>query len=208
MPRTERPAMTPKGGKSSQKILESAFKCIALRGCNNVTLREIADEAGVALSQLHYYYKNKDGLFNEVLKGMRERYSDGLGAKLSKSATRAEKIRDIIDYNRELLRNQTDLYRNFLEFFNLAMRSDEFGCDVNQFIDDIAAAISVHLSADLADAATSRRSENDALARMILASSFGIAMQYLLNRESADILAGFDILAASLNPARRYPEPA
>lgn len=37
--------MTPKGGKSSQKILESAFKCIALRGCNNVTLREIADEA-------------------------------------------------------------------------------------------------------------------------------------------------------------------
>lgn len=54
----------------SQKILDTAFKCISERGYANVSLRDIANEAGVVLSQLHYYYKNKEGLFTEVIKVM------------------------------------------------------------------------------------------------------------------------------------------
>jgi len=51
----------------SEKILSAAYGCISTRGYANVSLRDIADEAGVALSQLHYYYKSKEGLFKEVV---------------------------------------------------------------------------------------------------------------------------------------------
>lgn len=58
----------------SEKILLAAFKCISSKGYANVSLRDIADEAGVVLSQLNYYYKNKEGLFTEVVKMMIGKY--------------------------------------------------------------------------------------------------------------------------------------
>jgi len=47
----------------SGKILLAAYSCISTSGYANVSMRNIADEAGVVLSQLNYYYKNKEGLF-------------------------------------------------------------------------------------------------------------------------------------------------
>src|SRR5664280_204353 len=43
-------------------------------GWGAVTLREIAEESGVALSQLSYYFGNKDGLFAAVLERMQQEY--------------------------------------------------------------------------------------------------------------------------------------
>lgn len=54
----------------SQKILATAFECLASKGYANVSMRDIAGEAGVALSQLNYYYKNKQGLFTQVIDRM------------------------------------------------------------------------------------------------------------------------------------------
>jgi AcrR family transcriptional regulator len=58
----------------AQKILNAAFKCISERGYANVSLRDIADEAGVVLSQLNYYFKNKEGLFKEIVKTLARQY--------------------------------------------------------------------------------------------------------------------------------------
>ncbi len=44
----------------SQKILNTAFECLSIRGYANVSIRNIADEAGVALGQMTYYYRNKE----------------------------------------------------------------------------------------------------------------------------------------------------
>ena len=38
----------------SQKILDAAYRCIAQKGYARASLRDIAEDAGVALSQLNY----------------------------------------------------------------------------------------------------------------------------------------------------------
>ena len=58
----------------SQKILDAAFKCISKNGYANVSMRSIAEEANVVLSQVNYYYKNKEGLFIEVIRTLSKRY--------------------------------------------------------------------------------------------------------------------------------------
>jgi AcrR family transcriptional regulator len=60
--------MGKKADKTSQaqKILQTAFHCLSRKGYANVSMRDIADEAGVALSQLHYYYKSKEGFIIEL----------------------------------------------------------------------------------------------------------------------------------------------
>ena len=86
----------------SQKILLAAFECISSKGYANVSLRDIADEAGVVLSQLNYYYKNKEGLFTEVINMMMQKYLQEVESHLSKGTTAKEKILSLSPYIKSL----------------------------------------------------------------------------------------------------------
>ena len=50
-----------------------SFECISTKGYANVSMRDIAMRQ-VVLSQLNYYFKNKEGLFKEVVRMMIDKY--------------------------------------------------------------------------------------------------------------------------------------
>jgi AcrR family transcriptional regulator len=178
---------------TSQKILSAAFKCISEKGCATVNLREIAEEAGVVLSQLNYYFTNKETLFAEVLRKMRQDYVTHVETQMAQCTSTAEKIDVLIEYNRHLLHTNQALYRSFLDFFNLALWSNSFRDEMNQFLNEIAAVIEHNLGDQGAEMQKGRYSSSTQ-ARMILGSSFGIAMQHLMDPENDDILQCFEIL--------------
>jgi AcrR family transcriptional regulator len=188
--------MGAKNNETSQKILSSAFQCIARNGCNSVTLREIAEHAGVALSQLNYYHKNKEVLFSEVLKSMKQDYVQHVVSNMANRPSIKGKTQFLIEYNKHLLTDNRALYRAFLDFFNLAMWSESFRVEMNDFLDGIINAIERQISDDKSAPADELHHSPAALARMILATTFGIAMQYLMHPEQEDALDGFDILLA------------
>lgn len=49
------------------RILHAARKLFALRGLSETSTRAIAEEAGVNLAMIHYYYGSKDALYERVL---------------------------------------------------------------------------------------------------------------------------------------------
>ncbi|QLE00042.1 TetR/AcrR family transcriptional regulator [Galbibacter sp. BG1] len=57
--------MATKG--TDQKILEAAKKIFILKGYAGARMQEIADEANINKSMLHYYYKSKDVLFSKIM---------------------------------------------------------------------------------------------------------------------------------------------
>jgi TetR/AcrR family transcriptional regulator len=61
--------LTPKQEKDiSEKILLIAHKHFSVHGFAGARMQAIADEASVNKALLHYYFKNKQGLFHEVFK--------------------------------------------------------------------------------------------------------------------------------------------
>ena len=98
----------------SEKILLAAFKCISSKGYADVSLRDIASEAEVALSQLSYYYKNKEGLFVEVVKLLVQRYLLGIENCLQKSATVNGKISALVKYFQEMLVERPEILAWFI----------------------------------------------------------------------------------------------
>jgi len=179
---------------TSQRILSAAFKCISTKGAASVSLRDIADEAGVALSQLNYYYENRERLFAAVLRAMKLEYVSNAEARMARLKTLNERARFLIKYNQELLQTNKRLYRAFLDFFGLAMWSKSFQKEMNGFLMDISRVIEDQIEPVATDAAGSSAHSSAALATMILGTTFGIAMQYLMNPEHIEILDGFDIL--------------
>ena len=100
----------------AQKILEAAYECLSTRGYANVTMRNIADEAGVALSQLTYYYKSKEKLFTEVISKMASQYIREIETMMSTTVDLNEKIVSLTQYFKEMLRDKQKLLKLFIDF--------------------------------------------------------------------------------------------
>lgn len=74
-----------------EKILDAAYHCIAKQGYAHVTLRQIAKEAGVAVSQISYHYQNKEGLLLAVVTRAANKYQEYLQDYLKPDMTPKER---------------------------------------------------------------------------------------------------------------------
>ncbi len=188
--------------ETSQRILSAAFKCISSKGSASVSLRDIADEAGVALSQLNYYYDNRERLFAAVLRMMKQEYVSSVEMRMATFRTLSEKAHFLIEYNKELLQTNRRLYRAFLDFFGLAMWSKSFKKEMNGFLNDISRVIENQMTPLTTGEDGPRSHSAAALTSLILGTTFGIAMQYLMDTERQEILDGFDILLGVIRNER------
>lgn len=60
--------MTEKAKETEGLILDAARKVFISKGYDGTTMQRIAEEAGINKALLHYYYRNKDRLFEAVFK--------------------------------------------------------------------------------------------------------------------------------------------
>ena len=165
----------------SQKILLAAFECISSKGYANVSLRDIADEAGVVLSQLHYYYKNKEGLFTEVIKMMIQKYLQEVESHLSKGTTAKEKILSLIMYFQEMLDENPKLFRLLYDFTSMALWSASFGKLLRSLFEDLANLIEKHVLNNIPAKSNLRGYTPKSIARMLFGAMFGTAIQVILD---------------------------
>ena len=61
--KTTEPAREP---DSELRILKAAGKVFMMKGKLGASMQDIADEAGINRTLLHYYFRNKDKLFNTI----------------------------------------------------------------------------------------------------------------------------------------------
>ncbi len=55
-------------GEVRKKILDASLELFASKGYEGTSIRDIADKAGVTLPNIYYYFKDKEGLYQAVLK--------------------------------------------------------------------------------------------------------------------------------------------
>ena len=65
-PRRGRPTKQPRAEDRREKILDAAESHFSKHGFYGVTIREVAEEAGVDTALLHYYFDTKNGLLDAV----------------------------------------------------------------------------------------------------------------------------------------------
>src|SRR5438874_2209379 len=80
--------LTDRSIKTRDKILQAAFSVLSRQGYENSSIKEIAEEAGVAQGLVHYYFKSKQQLVLAVLAEVcREmKYGDEQGAAGAQAA--------------------------------------------------------------------------------------------------------------------------
>ena len=177
----------------AQKILEAAYECLSTRGYANVTMRNIADEADVALSQLTYYYKSKEKLFTEVISKMASQYIREIETMMSTTVDLNEKIVSLTQYFKEMLSDKQKLLKLFIDFAAQALWIPSFREQVDSLFDSLTELIERFiLNASQAHQSMPNYSSK-AIAKLILGALFGTSVQTLLSADKKDSFESFDL---------------
>lgn len=164
----------------SQKILATAFECLASRGYANVSMRDIAGEAGVALSQLTYYYRNKQGLFTQVINRMIRRYLHEIEDILTSAANPKERMALLVRYFKKLIREQPKLLMLFIDFTAQALWVPAFRKQVDELFDSITEMIETNILNGSENCESLHGHSSRSLAKLILGALYGTSVQVLL----------------------------
>ncbi len=180
----------------SQKILNAAFKCISERGYASVSLRDIADEAGVVLSQLNYYYKNKEGLFTEIIKTLAQQYLNEIEDNLKKGETEKEKMMHLIEYFQEMLKEKPELFKLLFDLTSMALWSESFKELLNDLFNNVVNLIETYIITDFSDERKLKYKSPITLSRMMLGTLFGMSIQVMLANGEEDMIDSLSSLKA------------
>lgn len=95
--------------ETEERIFNAAQTVFEKRGFDGARMQEIADEAEINKSMLHYYYRSKDKLFQEVFRaGVKQVFPQVL-AILKSEVSLAEKVNQIVDFYHNMFRENPHL---------------------------------------------------------------------------------------------------
>ena len=164
-----------RSGDTRTKILEAAFQILARQGYENTSIKDIAEEAGVAQGLVHYHFKSKQQLVLAVLAEVcREmEFGDAQGAAGAQAAY--EKFKN-------MLKGSQATHALYIQLIAMGLHDKELGAGVLNFvrqdrahIEDIARQVLAEREADPKPAR--------AIASVVEAAVLGIMVQNLIDPE-------------------------
>jgi len=96
---------------SEELILNAAVKVFTRKGYAGARMEEIAKEAGINRALLHYYFRDKETMFNIIFETRFKEFFTGMFGVFQSKASLTEKIRSIIDHEITVLSKHPDLAR-------------------------------------------------------------------------------------------------
>lgn len=96
---------------SEELILNAAIKVFTRKGYAGARMEEIAKEAGINRALLHYYFRDKETMFNLIFETKFKEFFTGVFGAFQSDAPFFEKIKRIIDHEITVLSKHPDLAR-------------------------------------------------------------------------------------------------
>ena len=122
--------------KTEQQILEAAYRVFQKKGKAGARMQEIADEAGINKSMLHYYFRNKESLFKKIFLQSMSEFLGSVIPLINNPGTRwEEKIKELVKHYILFMRHRPDL--PFFVMNEINQNSQEFFQHLNVNIGDI-----------------------------------------------------------------------
>jgi len=101
--------MVENNNTTENQIFEAALKVFHKKGLAGARMQEIADEAGINKSMLHYYFRSKEQLFSQIFLQSFKRFIGGILPLLNADNTWEEKIPEIMGHYANVMQNNPHL---------------------------------------------------------------------------------------------------
>jgi AcrR family transcriptional regulator len=163
-----------RGSDTRTRILEAAFTVLSRQGYENSSIKDIAEEAGVAQGLIHYHYKSKQMLVLAVLEYVCQKVEVGIAGEAGALAALAE--------TKAMLRDRRATNALYIQLIGVGLHDPAIGEGVRKFIredrahvEDIARQVLGERQADTSPAR--------GIAGVVWAAILGIIVQSLVDPE-------------------------
>jgi AcrR family transcriptional regulator len=185
--------------ETREKILQAAFRTLSRKGYENTTVKDIAEEAGVAPGLLHYYFKSKQAVVLAVLAMCCAKMQQPYAVDSTPSVLEA------FEHFKAALRTERDTNRLYVELLGVGLHDPEVGAGVLEFVRQDRGNIEAAARDVLAGGEMPSRMA-PALAAAVWGATFGIMIQHLVDPDF-DADAAVDALAAmAIATVTRQPD--
>src|SRR5688572_18940513 len=178
-PRSARRRVQPRGEDMRARIIAAAHEILARDGYEKASIREIANEAGVARGLVHYYFATKEELLVAVAQAAAAELGERMG-KLREKVAGADFAAAAFDTHRDRVGSDPSWYRLRYDLFALALRKPAFRDEVAALFRGARRGIETGLARSNAARDATR---DQALAAILAACFDGLALQKLVDPE-------------------------
>lgn len=172
--------------KVAEKILNTAFECLSTRGYANVTMRNIADDAGVALGQMTYYFKSKEALFLKVIHMMERQYLHEVESRLESTSDEKQMLAALVAFFKELVRDNPKFFRLFIDFTAQALWSPPFREQLDNLFRNLTELIERNMKIGTESNDRYHGYSPQSVAKLILGALLGTSIQIILGYDRDD----------------------
>ena len=187
-----------------QAIIRSAYEIMGRDGFVNVSMSDIAGEAGISKALLHYYFKDKDELVGEIYRFAMSEYLDIALSVLNAPLPIGERIDRLIESFHVFIQKNPNWFTVVMELTILGLQNPNRKQEIfsqHVFIRDLTADV---LRRAKREGEFSLDIDENVLASIMLAMANGFAMSYSIAREATDTLSFFayfkEMIMALINP--------
>ena len=179
--------------ETREKILQAAFTVLSRQGYENTSIKDIAEEAGVAQGLVHYHYKSKQQLVLAVLEFVCEKVEIGTAGEAG--ALQA------FEQTKAMLRDKENRDGNalYIQLIGVGLHDPVIGNGVRQFITAERTHVTELAAQVLAERGQATQPAGG-IAGVVWAAVLGIMIQGLVDPdfdtdEAVDTLAAMSLTA-------------
>ncbi|UCD33293.1 MAG: TetR/AcrR family transcriptional regulator [Desulfobacterales bacterium] len=110
--------------KRREQIVWALYDCLAEKGHEKVTIKEIAAQANLPPGVIHYYFKSKDEIVSILAEAIIEKYSKILDLRVDEASSSEQRIDLIINFLVDLIFDRP-LNRVFYNLIQMAFEREQ-----------------------------------------------------------------------------------
>jgi AcrR family transcriptional regulator len=183
-----------------QQITWALFDCLASKGHEKATIKEIAARAQLPPGVIHYYFKSKDEIISTLAQVIVEKYSHKLETRLSKKNPKEERIRSAVDFIVDELIFDATLNRVFYNLIQMAIERAELRDVMRQMFREYRDRLARFLSE------VGVKSRDDTLGAAIVAMAEGFSLQLMVQPDAVSRDAVHQTILQLLGPLHQVPK--
>jgi len=183
-----------------EALLAAAERTILAEGFAGASTRTIAQEAGVPLSLLHYYFGGKEGLLVALVERARDRNRAAVRERFGGPGTASVRAAAAMATARDTFLGDGGSVRLLLELAVAALHNERLHAEVKRLYAEAMQSLSVG-ACDLLEGSGFKGRETiapDAVASLVLAAGLGLALQRMLGVDRRATEEAFDALSSLL----------
>ena len=158
---------------------------MASKGYANVSTRDIASEAGVALSQLNYYFKTKEKLYRAVIDRAVHTLIDELKEIFARGMSKRENFSSMIDYCKDKIHTEPELMKLLLDFTVQAMWNKGIRIYIYGLFRELNVLVQKYIIKDNEEQKTFKGVPVDYVAEIAIYGVFGVTLHVILGKRNA-----------------------